>query len=261
MLLRNENIFLSLQNEIIFLIRSLMEGQGTYDVMLRCCDEEVKADAAEVQRVLTRHKLSYREQGLEWIRLSHEHCDPAWMELCRQKARQMVDAREEERELLAALDVGVDFASTPEGVQRPVDTLAERHFTWVAKQPKVVVEMVSGGIMNLARGGFISDDMEQQAALRRGLGIALNAAERTSRAPWLYWLGGDSGLHYLIKSLWDMHLIYCSGGERDKWKTVCGFVLHADGSRYEPKLRACSRAGEQTRRAIDDAMLKGLRYV
>ena len=207
MLLRNENIFLSLQNEIIFLIRSQMEGQGTYDVMLRCCDEEVKADAAEVQRVLTRHKLSYREQGLEWIRLSHEHCDPAWMELCRRKAQQMVDAREEERELLAALGVGVDFASTPEGVQRPVDTLAERHFTWVAKQPKVVVEMVSGGIMNLARGGFISDDMEQQAALRRGLGIALNAAERTSRAPWLYWLGGDSGLHYLIKSLWDKAIV------------------------------------------------------
>lgn len=238
-----------------------MEGQDIYDVMLRCCGEEVKADAAEVQRVMTRHGLTYRAQGREWIRLSHAFCEPSWMELCRRQARRMVEAMADERELVAALGGGVDFASTAEGAPRPVEALAERHFTWVAKQPKVVVEMVSGGIMNLARGGFISDDMEQQAALRRGLGIALNAAERTSRAPWLYWLGGDSGLHYLIKTLWDMHLIYCSGGERDKWKTVCGFVLHADGSPFEPKLRACSRAGEQTRRAIDDAMLKGLRFV
>lgn len=238
-----------------------MEGQGTYDGMLRCCGEEVRADAATVQRVMTRHGLSYKAQGREWIRLSHELSDPDWGDECRRRARRMADALAEEREILTLLGEGVDYSSTSDGLSRPVDSLAERHFTWVGKQQKVQVEMVSGGIMNLARGGFISDDMEQQSALRRGLGIALNPAERTSRAPWVYWLGDDSALHYMIRSLWDMKLIYCSGGERDKWKTVCGFVLHDDGSPYELKIRGCSRLGAKSRRALDDAMLNALKIV
>lgn len=238
-----------------------MKGQTTYDGRLRCCGETVASDAEAVQRVMTRHSLSAEAQGREWIRLSHELTDPEWGDECRRRARRMAEAVREEREILSMLGGTVGDVSAAEGVRRPADGLAERHFEWIGGRQRVPVEVVRDGITALARSGFIGDDADQQAALRRGLGIALNPAERTSRAPWVYWMGGDGGLHYLISSLWDMGLIYCSGGVRDKWETLCGVFLHPDGSRFERKIRGSRCRSETKRSAIDEAMLNGLRFV
>lgn len=239
-----------------------MEGQGTYDVILRCCGEAVKADAEEVQRVMTRNNLSYKAQGREWIRLSHEYRDPAWGVECRRRAQEMVKALAEEKELLAVLGDSVEFASTAKGTGGPPDKYATRHFEWLGRQKKVPVEVVRDGIERLARSGFISIDMAQQEALRRGLGITSNATERSERAPWVYWLGGDNGLHYLVTSLWNMGLIYCSGGERDKWEVVCGVFCHCDGEPYlRERIKCCYCHNPRKRKAIDEAILDGLKFL
>lgn len=238
-----------------------MKSQATYDGRLRCCGETVARDAEAVQRVMTCHSLSAEAQGREWIRLSHELTDPEWGDECRRRARRMAEAVREEREILAMLGAAVGDVSADGTLPRPADGLAERHFEWIGGRKRVPVEVVRDGITALARGGFIGDDAEQQAALRRGLGIALNPAERTSRAPWVYWMGGAGGLHYLISSLWDMELIYCSGGVRDKWETLCGVFLLPDGSRFGRKIRGCCCRSERKRRAIDAAMLDGIRFL
>ena len=173
----------------------------------------------------------------------------------------MGEALQEERAILGLLGGGVGNVSADTGVRRPADGLAERHFEWIGGRKRVALDVVRDGITALARSGFIGDDAVQQAALRRGLGIALNPAERSSRAPWVYWMGGADGLHYLISSLWDMELIYCSGGVRDKWETLCGVFLRPDGSRYERKIRGCRCRSETKRSTIDEAMLNGLRFV
>lgn len=238
-----------------------MEDGATYEVELTCCGETVRADGAEVQRVMTAHALSAGEQAREWLRLSHAFVEPAWMELCRRNARRMAEAVREEREIVEMLGGSVDFAVAGEGRRRPADGLAERHYEWLGARHKVPLEVVRDGITALARCGFIGDDSEQQAALRRGLGIAVNGAERNSRAPWVRWMGTDDALNYLIDSLWAMELIYCSGGRRDKWKTLCGVFLRADGSCYEPTIKGCRCRNAAKRTTIDEAILNGLHFV
>lgn len=238
----------------------MQEGRK-YDESLTCCGEVVSADAAEVQRIMTARSLSADRQAREWLRLSHLCTDPSWIETCLQNARRMAEAVQEERAIVALLGDSVDFAEGDGRRRRPADALAERHFEWLGARRKVPVEVVRDGIVALARGGFISDDAEQQAALRRGLGIAVNNAERNSRAPWVRWMGGDDALNYLIGNLWQMELIYCSGGQRDKWKTLCGVFLRADDTRYETTIKSCRCRSAVKRRAIDEAMLNSLRFV
>lgn len=238
-----------------------MDEVPTYDGVLTCCGEVVAADAAAVQRVMTSHLLTASQQGREWVRLSHLYPEPQWIEECLRAARRMAAAVEEERAVMEVLGGGVDFAEPAGRRRRPADVLALRHFEWLGERRKVPVEVVRDGIVALARGGFISDDAEQQAALRRGLGIAVNNAERNSRAPWVRWMGSDDTLHYLVASLWDMDLIYCSGGLRDKWKTLCGVFLRADATLYETSIKSCRCRNDAKRRAIDEAILDGLRFV
>lgn len=238
-----------------------MEGKGSYEVELTCCGVAVRADAEAVQRVMTQHSLPAGEQAREWLRLSHAYADPGWMELCRQRARRMAEAVQEEREIMAMLGGSVDFASAEGGRKRPSGELAERHFEWLGARKRVPLEVVRDGITALARCGFIGDDADQQAALRRGLGIAVNGVERSSRAPWVRWMGTDDALNYLVDSLWKMELIYCSGGPRDKWKTLCGVFLRADDTCYETNIKGCRCRNETKRSTIDEAMLNGLRFV
>lgn len=232
-----------------------------YDVGLTCCGVAVAADEAEVQRVMTSRRLTADAQAREWLRLSHLYTDPSWMELCLQRARRMALAVKEEQEIMAMIGGSVDFAETAPRHRRPADGLAERHFEWLGERYKVPVEVVRDGIASLARSGYISPDAEQQAALRRGLGIAVNSAERNSRAPWVRWIGSDDALNYLIDSLWEMELIYCSGGRRDKWKTLCGVFLRSDESCYEPTIKGCHCRNDAKRRSIDEAILNSLRFV
>lgn len=238
-----------------------MDDRETYGAGLVCCGVAVEADAAAVQRVMTSRRLSADEQAREWVRLSHLYTDPSWVEQCLHHARRMATAVQEEREIMAIIGGGVDLPCVGGRRRMPADGLAERHFEWLGERRRVPLEVVRDGIGSLARSGYISDDAEQQAALRRGLGIAVNSAERNSRAPWVRWMGGDDALNYLINSLWEMELIYCSGGRRDKWKTLCGVFVRQDETLYETTIKGCRCRNDAKRRSIDEAILDGLRFV
>jgi len=238
-----------------------MAEKGTYEREVTCCGVRVAADEAEVQRVMTLRGLSADEQAREWLRLQRRYADPAWMELCVQNARRMAQIVSAEREVLAIVggSDGLALSATPRSV--PSDALAQRHFEWLGDRRKVPVPVVRDGIEALARCGFISTDADQQAALRRGLGIAVNDAERHSRAPWVRWLGEADALNYLVDSLWQLDLIHCTGGRRYKWQTLCGVFLRGDGTCFEPSIKSNRCTNARKRTVIDEAMLNGLRFV
>ena len=227
--------------------------------MVDCLGRQVEASVPEVQRLMTAHGLPPGEQAALWLRLARQYPDPDWMEQCLVAARRMAALVEGEREVLERLGSGDGFALSADGLRRPVSPYAERHFEWLGESRGVLVDSVRGGIAAWAARGFISQDAEQQAALRCGLGLTLNAAERQQRAPWVRWLGDADMLNYMIESLWEQQLIYCSGGRRLKWQTLCGVFLHADGSRYEPSIKSNRCSNTEKRRIMDTAFLSGLK--
>ena len=228
---------------------------------IRCCGVETQADVAEVQRLMTEHGLTAAEQAREWLHVERQWPEPSWMEQCIGAAERMKALVEREQAVEAVVGAGVDSAIAADGRRRPQSALAERQFEWLGERQGVPVEVVRDGIERLAACGFLSREAEQQAALRRGLGWALNASERSSRAPWVRWTGEGDALNYLVDSLWQMELIYCSGGRRYKWQTLCGVFLRGDGSRFEPSIKSNRCENEKKRRAVDEAMLDGLRFV
>ena len=229
------------------------------DGQIACLGQWVSPSVPEVQRLMTAHGLPAGEQAALWLRLARQYPEPAWMEQCLAAARRMAALVEGEREVMERLGAGEGFALGADGLRRPVSPYAERHFDWLGASRGVLADSVRGGIASLAARGFISRDAGQQAALRCGLGLTLNAAERQQRAPWVRWLGDADALNYLVDSLWERELIYCSGGRRMKWQTLCGVFLRADGSRYEPSIKSNRCTNTTKRRIIDTAFLNGLR--
>ena len=238
-----------------------MPEKGTYRCEVTCCGVRVPADSAEVQRVMTDRGLAADEQAREWLRLARRHAEPAWMELCMQNARRMAQIVSAEREVLAVVGGSDNLALPMVSRQVPADSLAQRHFEWLGDRRSVPVAVVRDGIAALAQCGFISRDADQQAALRRGLGIAVNDIERHSRAPWVRWLGEADALNYLVDSLWQLELIHCSGGRRYKWQTLCGVFLHSDGTCFEPSIKSNRCTNARKRTVLDEAILNGLRFV
>lgn len=216
--------------------------------MVTCCGQVVSLDAAEVQRVMCERGLSPAEQAQEWLRLMRRHAEPEWMELCMRSAERMAALVRAEREVQAVVGTTVDSASGGEGRRMPSEGLAPRHFEWLGAQRGVRVDLVRTAISSLVQKGYIGSDAEQQAALRRGLGIAVNEAERTSRAPWVRWMGDADALNYLVDTLWKRGLIYCTGGQRQKWRTLCGVFLRDDGSLFDPAIKGnrCTNPGKRT---------------
>ena len=226
-----------------------------------CCGVAVAADEAEVQRVMIERTLSAEAQAREWLRLSYLSGVPSWIECCIKNARKMTELACAQREIRQTLDGNVDLALSAGTRLTPSDGLAERHFEWLGEGRHVPVGVVRDGIMRLADQGYISHDADQQAALRRGLGINVNHDERTSRAPWVRWLADADALNYLVDSLWQMELIYCSGGRRYKWQTLCGMFLRCDGTRYDTSIKSNRCTATAKRHSIDEAILDGLRFV
>lgn len=225
-----------------------------------CCGRRVAATEGAVQSLMTTLGLTPGEQAVEWLRVGRSRPEPEWLECCLAAARRMAAVVEGEREVLEAVGGSVDLATGVSAPRQPVGELAERHFEWLGESRGITVDVLRDGIAALARQGYISPDASQQAALRRGLGVSLNAAERSSRAPWVRWLGESDALNYLVDSLWRMQLIHCPGGQRYKWQTLCGVFLHASGARYEPSIKS-NRCGNAAKRAtIDAALLDGLRF-
>lgn len=229
--------------------------------MVECCGRPVAATVEAVQSLLTAQGLDAAEQAREWLRVARRRPDPAWMELCMAQAERMTALVQRERAVLDAVGGSEGFAEGGGGRRQPAGPLAERRFEWLGDCRGIPLEVLRDGVGELARRGFIAPDADQQAALRRGLGVAVNAAERTSRAPWVRWLGEADALNYLVDSLWRMELLHCAGGRRYKWQTLCGVFLRADGSCFEPSIKGNRCLNAAKRRQIDDAILEPLRFV
>ena len=241
--------------------RFLPTEPDVYAKICECCGRKVEATPEAVQAVMTELRLSPAAQAVEWLRVGRSLPEPEWLELCNRAAHRMKDIVLGEQEVIDAVGGSEWFAEGGGQRAMPADTLADRQFEWLGERRGVTVEVLRDGIAALARQGFISPDAEQQAALRRGLGVAVNTAERTSRAPWVRWLGEGDALNYLVDSLWRMELIHCSGGQRYKWQTLCGVFLRSDGSRFSPSIKSNRCTNAAKRRSIDKAMLDGLRFV
>lgn len=237
-----------------------MREASTYEPALECCGVRVRPDEAEVQRVMTLRGLDASAQACEWLRLGRVYPEPEWMERCVARARRMAALVRGEQEVLEVVGGSVDLSTAMAGRRFPSGPLAERQFEWLGDRRGVPVEVVRDGIAQLAARGFLSRDAEQQAALRRGLGLTVNAAERSSRAPWVRWMGEGDALNYLVDSLWQLELIHCTGGQRYKWQTLCGVFLRSDGSRFEPSIKSNRCTNNAKRRAVDEAMLGALRF-
>ena len=238
-----------------------MEQSSPYEPTVECCGVRVPCDVAEVQHVMTLRGLDASAQAYEWLRLGRSYPEPSWMERCVAQARHMAELVRGEQEVLTVVGGSVDLSAGATGRRYPTGPLAERQFEWLGDRRGVPVEVVRDGIAQLAARGFVSRDAEQQAALRRGLGLTVNAAERSSRAPWVRWMGEGDALNYLVDSLWRLELIHCTGGQRYKWQTLCGVFLRSDGSRFEPSIKSNRCTNNAKRRAVDEAMLGALRFI
>jgi hypothetical protein len=223
-----------------------------------CCGEPVPLDAAAVQQVMNARRLDAAEQAREWMRLSFECVEPEWMELCVAAAQRMAAIVSRRKEVEAV----VGCERTPhvaEGHRVPSSPLAERHFVWLGADRGLRAEHLREVIANLAARNLVSNDRQQQEALRRGLGLTLNAEERTSAAPWVHWIGTADMLVHLINWLWKKEIITCAGGRQQKWRTATGVFLRADGTCYDLTLKNSCCKNEESVMVLDKAVYAPLR--
>lgn len=235
----------------------------SYEATVSCCGDKIPADFSSVREAMISHKMDARQQALEWRRLAAQYADPDWMEECIAMSEKMVRLWQRECEIDRALGQSENCATGADGRKRPLSPLAVSHFEWLGDRQgsdcQVQASTLRGGIANLAEKDYISRDQEQQDAMRRGLGLALNAGERSSQAPWVIWLGDGAALNYIIDSLWRMGLIHCSGGQKRKWQTLCGIFLRSDGTLFTPAIKSNRCTNKALRSQLDRAFLNALR--
>ena len=225
--------------------------------MVECCGERLPADAALLQRVMTSPNIGLKEQLPLWRSFYRQWPDPAWARVCIERAKEIKSLLAEERSLFSGSD---DSAASLLAPERPLPAAAERHFVWLGDRYAIGVDTLRGGIQQLAEAGLIASDREQQTAFRRCLGLALNEQERSSNPPWVLWLGPSDMLNHLVDSLWQLGLIHCAGGNRQKWQTLCGAFLRADGTRFPASIKSNRCTNPEKFRTLDRALLDSLRY-
>lgn len=225
-----------------------------------CCGQRVPATVEAVQSILTARRLTASEQALEWLSVSHTLADPQWMRTCMAQAEAMADVVEREQAVRQRLGACVNTSLSGYPPMPDPEAPAERSFTWLGESRGTLLGVLRDGIGELARQGFIAPDLGQRAALRRALGVSVNAAEAAARGPWVRWMAEADALNYLVESLWQMNLISCPGGRRYKWQTLCGAFLRADGRRFEPSIKnnRCSNPIKCT--LLDESLLNALRF-
>ena len=225
---------------------------------MECCGERLPADADLLQRVMTSHNIGLKEQLPLWRSFYRQWPDPAWARVCIERAKEIKSLLAEERSLFSGSD---DSATTLPAPERSVPATAERHFIWLGDRYAIGVDTLRGGIQQLAEAGLIASDREQQTAFRRCLGLALNEQERSSSPPWVLWLGPSDMLNHLVDSLWQLGLIHCAGGNRQKWQTLCGAFLRADGTRFPASIKSNRCTNPEKLRTLDRALLDSLRFL
>ena len=229
--------------------------------MVDFCGQAVEADVEVVRRLMADSGVPPEEQVGLWVGLWRQWPDPGWGEQCMAEAER-VEALLKRAAALAHTAHGGTVAQAPAAaaMDKVFTPFAERHFVWLGERKGLTTEILRNGIAGLARIGMIRSDRGQQDALRRGLGLTLNDAERNSDAPWVDWLGPADMLARLVDRLWEMDLITCAGGRQQKWRTATGVFRRADGTRYDLTLRnsRCTDSGKLS--LLDEALFSGLRF-
>lgn len=219
---------------------------------MECCGERLPADADLLQRVMTDHRLSLEEQMSLWRSFYRQWPDPEWARVCLEHAREIKTLLDLDKALFPGT---VNSATTPAVSDTPLSPTAERHFVWLGDRYAIGVDSLRNGIQHLAESGLIASDLDQQTALRRCLGLTLNENERSSDPPWVLWLGPSDMLNYLIDTLWQLGLIHCAGGNRQKWQTLCGAFLRADGTRFATSIKSNRCTNPEKIKTLDHALL------
>ena len=179
-----------------------LQKHKTYkEKVVECCGERLPADADLLQRFMTVRRLPLEEQMALWRSFYRQWPDPEWARICLDRAREIKSLLALDRSLFPG---SVDSASSAAVSDRPLSPTAERHFVWLGDRYSIGVEPLRDGISRLAEAGLIASDRDQQAALRRCLGLALNEQERSSNPPWVLWIGPSDMLNHLVDTLWQL---------------------------------------------------------
>lgn len=210
----------------------------------------VEATAAAVWRRLAELRTPPERQVALWRDLYRQLPTAEWGEVCMAEAERVQQLLERERRL----------APSPSGTHRKEMPQAG-HFVWLGADRGVRVEHLRDGILRLAAAGLIDSSREQQEALRRGLGVAVNDDERHHEAPPVRWLGPTDMLWLVVEGLWEMGLITCVGGRQYKWRTACAVFRRADGSAYGLTLKNSRCTNPAKVAVIEKALLGELRFV
>lgn len=257
---RNYTYFCSVDYNLPYTVSTPLstETQPYKEKVVECCGELLPADADLLQRFMTVRRLPLEEQMALWRSFYLQWPDPEWARICLGRARDIQSLLALDRSLFPG---SVDSASSAAVSDRPLSPTAERHFVWLGDRYSIGVEPLRDGISRLAEAGLIASDRDQQAALRRCLGLALNEQERSSNPPWVLWIGPADMLNHLVDTLWQLQLIHCAGGNRLKWQTLCGAFLRADGSRFPASIKSNRCTNPEKLRTLDRALLDALRFL
>ena len=234
------------------------EKQDYREKVVECCGEFLPADVDVLQRFMTCRHLPLEEQMTLWRSFYRQWPDPEWARACLSRARDIKALLALEQNLFPGSD---DSALSADATPMPLSSTVERRFVWLGDRYAIGVEPLRDGIARLAAAGLIASDREQQTALRRCLGLALNEQERSSDPPWVRWLGPSDMLNHLVDNLWQLGLIHCAGGNRQKWQTLCGAFLRADGTRFPASIKSNRCTNPEKKKTLDRAILGSMRFL
>lgn len=196
---------------------------------------------------MVKHRVPIEQQKTLWLDFYQQLPSIEWAEQCMQQAERIERLLERQRLL----------TGTPQPMA-PLPDHALKQFVWQGDRYGITHADLRERIVNLSKYGMISSDVSQREAMRRGLGMCVNETERTSTFPWVVWLSDSDVLTFLIEGLWSMNLIYCVGGQHQKWNTLCGIFLHADGSRFRPSIKSSRCKSKEKMLLLHNTFLGGL---
>lgn len=238
----------------------------------------VEPDVDLVRHVMVERHVNPAQQVDLWIDLYMQHPDPDWGEKCLAEAERVkallarigtlrgsrVPAPEALTPAPAPQDADFALRNSPAGIQNPESGFlnSTSQFVWLGDRLGYTREMLRDAISRLASVfGLIATDDSQQAALRRALGVAVNATERSTAAPRVVWLGGADHLAILVDGLFRLGAIACPDGSHDRWRTAAAIFSHPDGSPYRTTLRNSLTSRPDRVDPIDRAILASVRRV
>lgn len=212
-------------------------------------------DRALLEHLIGLDRVPLEAQPALWQGFARDYPVAGWVRECQAQIRLLFELCDEAHAISARIE---SASSVPAPVQ-PLGTSAERHFLWHGDRMGITVDILRDGIQNLALKGLIHNSEAQRSALRIGLGLTLNADERALDPQWVVWLGHADMLRHMIDTMWNLDVIGSAGGQREKWRTLCGLFVQPDGSRYKPKIKTNTCTNPDKLRLLDTAILDSLR--